>query len=179
MFRLFLMERPTYIVKRSSCVEFYGPPSVESSSAGFTFANSQPSGSISTWESGSTTPSIENTLSILRQSDGRSEIADCVAHLLDICEHDDESAVEVESLWSLASFFLAIPIPQDVPTMSVSPDGFFVAEWIGSDEAMAMEFVGQDEILLVLVIVNQAESRKVTFEEAEPYLIRRSPTKTI
>ena len=36
---------------------------------------------------------------------------------------------------------------------------------------MAMEFVGQDEILLVLVIGNQAESRKVTFKEAEPYLI--------
>lgn len=114
--------------------------------------------------------SAESILRMLRKPDGCSEIADRIANLLRICEYDDEADVQIASLWSIACFFVGIPKQRDVPGISVSPDGIFVAEWIGKDKAMVMEFLDWDEILLVRVFGDEHESRKVKFREAGSYL---------
>jgi hypothetical protein len=115
------------------------------------------------------TPSIEIILRMLRNSE-RTTIAERIEYLRGICRNDDEPDLNAQSLWSLAAFFLSIDKNRSVPSISVSPHGVFVSEWIATDEATAMEFVGENEIRLVRIFGNQAEIKNLTFREAESFL---------
>ena len=113
--------------------------------------------------------SSDSMLSMLRKS-GRIWIADRVSLLLEICKHDEEQALQHDSLSSVCYFFLGTPKTHLPSGISVSPDGIFVAEWISNDRALAMEFLNLDEILIVRVDEEVQESKKVKFTEAGSYL---------
>lgn len=64
------------------------------------------------------------------QRNGLSKIADRLLDLYDICMHDpDEPDLVVESLSTMASFFVDHGVTLPAPRVSVSPDGLLVAEW--------------------------------------------------
>ena len=73
--------------------------------------------------------SSDSMLSMLRKS-GRIWIADRISLLLEICKHDEEQALQHDSLSSVCYFFLGTPKTHLPSGISVSPDGIFVAEWI-------------------------------------------------
>ncbi|MDE0223058.1 MAG: hypothetical protein OXJ90_27580 [Spirochaetaceae bacterium] len=61
---------------------------------------------------------------------GLDKIADRLLDLREICNHDpDEPDIEVESLSTLANFFVDHGVTLPTPRISVSPDGRLVAEW--------------------------------------------------
>jgi hypothetical protein len=115
------------------------------------------------------TPSIEIILRMLRNSE-RTTIAERIEYLHGICSNDDEPDLNSQSLWSLAAFCLSINKNRSVPSISVSPHGVLVSDWITPGEAIAMEFVGENEIRLVRICGNQAETKNLAFHDAESVL---------
>lgn len=115
-------------------------------------------------------PSIEIALRMLRNTD-RIAVADRVEHLNELCQEDGFTILNERSLASLTHFCLSISKDSEIPNLSVSPNGSFVADRIRSGEAMAMEFVGSNLIRLATILGDQAETRLVTFQEAEAFLV--------
>ena len=115
-----------------------------------------------------TTP--EHFLTMLRKS-GRAETADRIEELISICEEDEEESYQVDSLESIARFFLGVPREKSISDISVSPDGTFIAEWLGPDGRIlvAMEFVG-DKVLLIRKVDGRAKASQVDQLEAQSHL---------
>lgn len=64
------------------------------------------------------------------EQNGLGKIADRLLDLHEICRHDpDEPDLVVESLSTMASFFVDHGATLPVPRISVSPNGLLVAEW--------------------------------------------------
>ena len=115
-----------------------------------------------------TTP--EHFVTMLRKS-GRTETADRIEELIRICEEDEEENYRMDSLESIAHFFLGVPKDKNISDISVSPDGTFIAEWIGPDGKIlvAMEFLG-DKVLLIRKVDGRAKASQVDQLEAQSYL---------
>ena len=77
----------------------------------------------------------------------------------------------MDSLESIAQFFLSVPKRKSLSDISVSPDGTFIAEWMGSDGKIlvAMEFLG-DRVLLIRKVDGRAKASQVDQLEAQSYL---------
>ena len=105
------------------------------------------------------------------QKSGRTETADRIEELISICEEDEEENYQMDSLESIAHFFLGVPKDKNISDISVSPDGTFIAEWIGPDGRIlvAMEFLG-DKVLLIRKVDGRAKASQVDQLEAQSYL---------
>ena len=116
-----------------------------------------------------TTP--EHLLTMLQQS-GRIKTADRIAELISICAEDEDEHYQMDSLNSIARFFLDVPRDKNISDISLSPDGTFIAEWIGPDGRMlvAMEFLG-DNVLLIRKVDGRAKASQVDQLEAQSYLL--------
>ena len=115
-----------------------------------------------------TTP--DHLLKMLQQS-GRTKTADRIAELISICEEDEDEHYQMDSLKSIARFFLGVPKDKNISDIFLSPDGTFIAEWIGPDGRLlvAMEFLG-DNVLLIRKVDGRAKASKVDQLEAQSYL---------
>ena len=115
-----------------------------------------------------TTP--EHLLTMLQQS-GRTKTADRIAELISICAEDEDEHYQMDSLKSIARFFLDVPRDKNISDISLSPDGTFIAEWIGPDGRIlvAMEFLG-DNVLLIRKVDGRAKASQVDQLEAQSYL---------
>ena len=107
---------------------------------------------------------------MLRES-GRTETAKRIEELISICEEDEEESYQMDSLKSIAHFFLGVPKDKNISDISVSPDGTFIAEWIGPDGRIliAMEFL-RDKVLLITKVDGRAKASRVDQLEAQSHL---------
>ena len=107
----------------------------------------------------------------LLQKSGRTKTADRIAELISICAEDEDEHYEMGSLKAIVRFFLEVPKDKNISDISVSPDGTFIAEWIGPDGKIlvAMEFLG-DKVLLIRKVNGRAKASQVDQLEAQRYL---------
>ncbi len=105
------------------------------------------------------------------QKSGRTETANRIEELINICEEDEEENYQMDSLESIVHFFLGVAKEKNISDISVSPDGTFIAEWIGAEGRIlvAMEFLG-DKVLLIRKVDGRAKASQVDQLEAQSYL---------
>ena len=113
---------------------------------------------------------LRATTTMLRTT-GRNSTASRIEELIIICKEDEDENYLVDSLDSIARFFLGVPRQKSTSDISLSPDGTFVAEWIGPDgkTQVAMEFLG-DKVLLIRNVDGRAKASRVDQREAQSHL---------
>ena len=115
----------------------------------------------------------ESIVQVLNRS-GREATAYRISELIRICKEDEEENYRMDSLVAIATFFVgSVPKDKSIDDISLSPDGTFVAEWVGPDGKIlvALEFLGAgDKVLLIRTIDGRARASQVDPLEAQRYL---------
>ena len=113
---------------------------------------------------------ISATTTMLRNA-GRNSTASRLEELIRICEEDEDENYLVASLDSIVRFFLGIHKQKNTSDISLSPDGTFVAEWIGPDgkTQVAIEFLGE-KVLLIRNADGRAKASRVDQLIAQSHL---------